>query len=133
MHSPNQSSIQLPHMNLTMQGGSQFFVNSPIEMINLVDYVSARIFRCLVLCLCLILMLPFWIDQGIYVYCLAIVKSDDVNIIGREYVETKPHFQICYFVVFIEFIIFAENFMTGYQIVFNNEKLALGWKASNCK
>ncbi|KAI3865957.1 hypothetical protein MKX03_036816 [Papaver bracteatum] len=40
-------------------------------------------------------------------HCLAVVKSTDVNIIGQ-------------------------NFMTGYRIVFDREKIVLGWKASNC-
>ncbi|KAJ4965150.1 hypothetical protein NE237_016999 [Protea cynaroides] len=41
-------------------------------------------------------------------YCLAVVKSSDhVNIIGQ-------------------------NFMTGYLIVFDREKLVLGWKESKC-
>ncbi|KAI3882442.1 hypothetical protein MKW92_040425 [Papaver armeniacum] len=41
------------------------------------------------------------------VYCLAVVKSPDVNIIGQ-------------------------NFMVGYRIVFNREQMVLGWKPSNC-
>ncbi|KAJ0040225.1 hypothetical protein Pint_28568 [Pistacia integerrima] len=45
--------------------------------------------------------------QDISLYCLALVKSDDVNIIGQ-------------------------NFMSGYTIVFDGEKNVLGWKASNC-
>ncbi|KAL9229602.1 hypothetical protein vseg_005052 [Gypsophila vaccaria] len=49
------------------------------------------------------------IEDGMLFYCLAVVKSDhdDINIIG-------------------------ENFMTGYRIVFDNEKPAVGWKASDC-
>jgi hypothetical protein len=38
---------------------------------------------------------------------LAVVKSKDINIIGQ-------------------------NFMTGYSIVFDREKMVLGWEASNC-
>ncbi|KAL3525229.1 hypothetical protein ACH5RR_013601 [Cinchona calisaya] len=44
---------------------------------------------------------------GGYMYCLGVVKSEDVNIIGQ-------------------------NYMTGYRVVFNREKMVLGWKASNC-
>jgi hypothetical protein len=33
-----------------------------------------------------------------------------------------------------EFLYFhTENFMTGYNIVFDREKMELGWKASNCE
>ncbi|XP_051127056.1 aspartyl protease family protein 1 isoform X2 [Andrographis paniculata] len=41
------------------------------------------------------------------IYCLAVVENQELNIIGQ-------------------------NFMTGYRIVFNREKLVLGWKKSNC-
>ncbi|MBA0636569.1 hypothetical protein Godav_021838 [Gossypium davidsonii] len=46
-------------------------------------------------------------ENGGDVYCLGIVKSDNVNIIGQ-------------------------NFMTGYRIVFDRERMVLGWKASDC-
>ncbi|XP_057446129.1 aspartyl protease family protein 1-like [Lotus japonicus] len=48
-------------------------------------------------------------NQRVHVYCLAIVKmkSAELNIIGQ-------------------------NFMTGYHVVFDREKLILGWKQSNC-
>ncbi|CAN6480772.1 unnamed protein product [Victoria cruziana] len=42
------------------------------------------------------------------IYCLAIVKSKDLNIIGQ-------------------------NFMTGHRIVFDREELVLGWKTFDCK
>ncbi|KAI5684016.1 hypothetical protein M9H77_05244 [Catharanthus roseus] len=41
------------------------------------------------------------------VYCLAVVKSQGFNIIGQ-------------------------NFMTGYRVVFDREKLVLGWKKFDC-
>ncbi|KNA06741.1 hypothetical protein SOVF_178220, partial [Spinacia oleracea] len=59
------------------------------------------------------------IDPAIYldsgdgrsVYCLAVLKSDsgedDINIVG-------------------------ENFMTGYRIVFDHERMVFGWKAHDC-
>ncbi|XVF59835.1 hypothetical protein PTKIN_Ptkin07bG0307400 [Pterospermum kingtungense] len=78
--SSNQTSIKPPEVNLTMKGGDPFFVNDPIVVTTL---------------------------QGIPVYCLGVVKSDNVNIIGQ-------------------------NFMTGYRIVFDREKMVLGWKASDC-
>ncbi|XWS45593.1 hypothetical protein CRYUN_Cryun15aG0149800 [Craigia yunnanensis] len=78
--SANQTSFKYPVVNLTMKGGDQFFVNDPIIVISM---------------------------KGGDVYCLGVVKSDSVNIIGQ-------------------------NFMTGYRIVFDREKMVLGWKASNC-
>ncbi|KAL0387537.1 UNVERIFIED_CONTAM: Aspartyl protease family protein 1 [Sesamum radiatum] len=45
--------------------------------------------------------------QGGYAYCLAVVKSADINIIGQ-------------------------NFMIGYRMVFDREEMVLGWTASDC-
>ncbi|KAH7566225.1 hypothetical protein ACOSP7_022604 [Xanthoceras sorbifolium] len=78
--SSNQTSFKYPVVNLTMKGGHQYLVNDPIVVVS---------------------------SQDANLYCLAIVKSDNVNIIGQ-------------------------NFMTGYHIVFNREKNVLGWKPSNC-
>ncbi|KMT09317.1 hypothetical protein BVRB_6g134140 isoform B [Beta vulgaris subsp. vulgaris] len=51
------------------------------------------------------------LEDGRYVYCLGVFSSDfdeqDINIIG-------------------------ENFMTGYRIVFDHERMVLGWKAHDC-
>ncbi|KAJ9564467.1 hypothetical protein OSB04_000433 [Centaurea solstitialis] len=41
------------------------------------------------------------------IYCLAVIKNDEISIIGQ-------------------------NFMTGYRVVFDREKLVLGWKKSSC-
>ncbi|XP_039012361.1 aspartyl protease family protein 1-like isoform X2 [Hibiscus syriacus] len=78
--SANQTSFEYPVLNLTMKGGDRFFVQDPIVVFHL---------------------------RGGGLYCLGVVKSDSVNIIGQ-------------------------NFMTGYHIVFDREKMVLGWKASNC-
>ncbi|XVF62229.1 hypothetical protein PTKIN_Ptkin08bG0200600 [Pterospermum kingtungense] len=78
--SSNQTDFKYPVVNLTMKGGDTFFVTDPILVISM---------------------------EGGDVYCLGVVKSDNVNIIGQ-------------------------NFMTGYRIVFDREKMVLGWKASNC-
>ncbi|GAA0154216.1 aspartic protease [Lithospermum erythrorhizon] len=78
----NQTSLETPDLVLTMKGGSQYNVTDPIVIFSLEG------------------------GRG-YIYCLAVVKSGDVNIIGQ-------------------------NFMTGYRVVFDREKMALGWKASNC-
>ncbi|GLT74142.1 hypothetical protein SLA2020_459560 [Shorea laevis] len=81
----NQTNLTYPGVNLTMQGGDTFHVNAPIVE---VIYEQGNL-------------------QVGAVYCLGILKSDDVNIIGQ-------------------------NFMTGYRIVFDRENMVLGWKASNC-
>ncbi|KDP23965.1 hypothetical protein JCGZ_25353 [Jatropha curcas] len=77
----NQTDLEIPTVNLEMKGGSQFNVTDPIVVVNL--------------------------GGNAYIYCLGLVKSGDVNIIGQ-------------------------NFMTGYLIVFNRERNVLGWKPSNC-
>lgn len=47
-------------------------------------------------------------SQAQCVYCLALVKSDhEISIVGQ-------------------------NFMTGYRIVFNQQKMVLGWQQSDC-
>ncbi|XP_010680395.2 aspartyl protease family protein 1 [Beta vulgaris subsp. vulgaris] len=78
--SSSQSVPNTPPINLTMEGGDHFYVNAPI--------------------------VPVTTTAG-DMYCLGIVKSEDVNIIGQ-------------------------NFMTGYRVVFDREKMVLGWKASDC-
>ena len=79
-------------------------------------------------------------------YCLGILKSVDfkINIIGRKYhnteiytvdiqyielTQTKKRAQAeCIFIWLV-----AENFMSGYRIVFDRERMILGWKRSDCK
>lgn len=78
--SKNRSLSHVPVLNLTMKGGDNFHVTEPVELIPVL---------------------------GGYVYCLAVVKSGNVNIIGQ-------------------------NFMTGYRVVFDRERMVLGWKPSNC-
>lgn len=75
----NETTI--PTVNLTMRGGDSLYVIDPTVIVSL--------------------------QSGRYIYCLGLVRSGDVNIIGQ-------------------------NFMTGYNIVFDREKMVLGWKASNC-
>lgn len=79
--SANQTSFEVPSLNLTMKGGKQFHVTDPIVTIS--------------------------IEGEGDLYCLAIVKSGDIDIIGQ-------------------------NFMTGYRIVFDREKMVLGWTPSDC-
>ncbi|XP_048334943.1 aspartyl protease family protein 1 isoform X2 [Ziziphus jujuba] len=77
---PNQTNFKYPRLNLTMKGGDQYYVINPLELMTV---------------------------EGVRVFCLAVVKSGDVNIIGQ-------------------------NFMTGYRVTFDREKKVLGWKESNC-
>ncbi|KAF3946345.1 hypothetical protein CMV_027378 [Castanea mollissima] len=78
--SANQTSYMIPTMNLTMKGGDQYYLTNPTVV---------------------------FFTKGGNVYCLALLKSTNINIIGQ-------------------------NFMTGYHIVFNRDKMILGWKPSNC-
>ncbi|KAL4645568.1 hypothetical protein ACB092_02G243200 [Castanea dentata] len=78
--SANQTGYMIPIINLTMKGGEQYSLTNPTEVFT---------------------------TKGGYVYCLALLKSTNINVIGQ-------------------------NFMTGYRIVFNRDKKVIGWKPSNC-
>ncbi|KAI3926374.1 hypothetical protein MKX01_032562 [Papaver californicum] len=52
-------------------------------------------------------MVPIITDGRVTAYCLGVIKTSGGNFIGN-------------------------NFMTGHHIVFDREKMVLGWKASNC-
>ncbi|KAL7126404.1 hypothetical protein ABFS83_14G184700 [Erythranthe nasuta] len=78
--SATQESYRIPRLNLIMKGGGDFFVKAP-------TFVIPR--------------------EGGFAYCLAIVKSEDINIIGQ-------------------------NYMEGYRLVFDREEMVLGWKEANC-
>ncbi|KAL5201253.1 hypothetical protein ABZP36_035607 [Zizania latifolia] len=71
-----------PNISLTAKGGSIFPVNDPV--ITITDNSFNPI--------------------G---YCLAIMKSEGVNLIG-------------------------ENFMSGLKVIFDRERMVLGWKKFNC-
>lgn len=79
--SPDVNASLIPNMSLRMKGGSHFTVYDPIIVIST--------------------------QQSELVYCLAVVKSMEMNIIGQ-------------------------NFMTGYRVVFDRERLVLGWEKFNC-
>ncbi|KAH6762562.1 Eukaryotic aspartyl protease family protein [Perilla frutescens var. hirtella] len=79
--SSTQDSYFAPDLNLTFKGGDLFYVNMPT------------------------IVIPR--QGGGYAFCLAIVKSEDIDIIGQ-------------------------NFMTGYRMVFDREEMVLGWSNSNC-
>ncbi|XP_052480130.1 aspartyl protease family protein 1 isoform X1 [Gossypium raimondii] len=78
--SPDANASLIPSMSLTMKGGSHFPVYDPIIVIS---------------------------TQSKLVYCLAVIKSTELNIIGQ-------------------------NFMTGYRVVFDRERFVLGWKKFDC-
>ncbi|CAO2827877.1 unnamed protein product [Amaranthus hypochondriacus] len=77
---PDANTSLIPTVSLSMEGGNQFMIYDPIIVIS---------------------------TQSELVYCLAVVKSKELSIIGQ-------------------------NFMTGYRIVFDREKLSLGWEKSDC-
>ncbi|XP_021854098.1 aspartyl protease family protein 1-like isoform X2 [Spinacia oleracea] len=77
---PDANTSLVPTVSLSLRGGGQFRVYDPIIVIS---------------------------TQIELVYCLALVKSKELSIIGQ-------------------------NFMTGYRIVFDREKLCLGWEKSDC-
>ncbi|KAK1304571.1 Aspartic proteinase-like protein 1 [Acorus calamus] len=73
-------TASIPRISLSMKGGDEF------PVIGAVLFIPAH--------------------AGI-VYCLGVVKSPNLNIIGQ-------------------------NFMTGLRIVFDRDRLILGWKRFNC-
>ncbi|KAK4773941.1 hypothetical protein SAY87_028960 [Trapa incisa] len=79
--SPNQNTIEVEALNLTMRGGDVFSIKYPLALVSLNDSTD--------------------------IYCLAMVRDDRLNIIGQ-------------------------NFMKGYRIVFDRERMVLGWKDSDC-
>lgn len=77
----NQESFETPSVVFTMHGGKEYNVTYPIIIVG--DENESNF------------------------YCLALVKSGDINIIGQ-------------------------NFMTGHNVVFDREDMVLRWEASNC-
>ncbi|KAL0904173.1 hypothetical protein M5K25_026247 [Dendrobium thyrsiflorum] len=80
--SSNESVTHLPVINFNTQGGSKFPVNYPVI------FISNQ-------------------QERDFMYCLALVKSSKLNIIGQ-------------------------NFLTGLRVVFDRERMILGWKKFNC-
>lgn len=78
--SPDANASLIPSMSLRMKGGGHFSLYDPVIVIS---------------------------TQNELVYCLAVVKSTELNIIGQ-------------------------NFMTGYRVVFDRERFILGWKKFDC-
>lgn len=87
MDSPNANASLIPSMSLTMKGGSHFAVYDPTIVIStqvLFQYVFCGYFS-YISCLSShgIKFLSSY-RQSELVYCLAIVKSRELNIIGRK-------------------------------------------------
>ncbi|KAL7126397.1 hypothetical protein ABFS83_14G184100 [Erythranthe nasuta] len=78
--SANLSTYITPNLTFTMKGGSQFTVTVPTVRFE---------------------------EKFGSVYCLALFKSEGINVIGQ-------------------------NFMTGYRLVFDREEMVLGWQESSC-
>lgn len=88
----NEANASLiPSLSLTMKGNSHFTINDPIIVISTEVILSLFTSFAIVPCL---LQLNFHLcadtysfsvfSQGELVYCLAIVKSSELNIIGRK-------------------------------------------------
>ncbi|KAG0497054.1 hypothetical protein HPP92_001745 [Vanilla planifolia] len=79
--SSNASVDHLPVINLKTQGGGKFPINYPVILVSN--------------------------QQRDFMYCLALIKSSKLNIIGQ-------------------------NFLTGLRVVFDRERMIFGWKKFNC-
>ncbi|ONK73625.1 uncharacterized protein A4U43_C04F33570 [Asparagus officinalis] len=80
--SSNESMVQLPDISFTAKGGSHFPINDPIVLIS-----NEK--------------------KRQFIYCLAVIKSTQLNIIGQ-------------------------NFLTGLRVVFDRDRMIVGWKKFDC-
>lgn len=100
--SANQSSFDVPPVNLTMKGGDKFSLTDPVVIFSIqVRFVRYRhaFFPLLIFCWSCLLeyteVRSHVSQNGGYVYCLALVKSEDINIIGRKYLFTQNWVYLC--------------------------------------
>ena len=85
--SANQTGYMIPIINLTMKGGDQYFLTNPTEKIFTVEVCVALLISPLRSYFCLCYAESWHCGlQGVYVYCLALLKSTNINIIGRKYI-----------------------------------------------
>ena len=73
----------MPPINLTMEGGDQFYVTNPVVTVSLMVILCSMLFLPVSRFCCNELCYPE-LQSGDF-YCLGIVKSEVVNIIGRKY------------------------------------------------
>ncbi|PPD96842.1 hypothetical protein GOBAR_DD06110 [Gossypium barbadense] len=93
--SPDANATLIPSMSLKMKGGSDFPVYDPIIVISTQGVkivLNTMISNDL---------------QSKLVYCLAVIRSTELNIIGQ-------------------------NLMTGYRVIFDRERFVLGWTKYDC-
>ncbi len=106
MGSPNANATLIPSMGLTMKGGSQFSVYDPIIVISTqVMFSSWFLFSIISIVYQQIILNTFPANdmQSGVVYCLAIVKSTELSIIGRKYCTLhliNSHNFVCAYAVF---------------------------------
>ncbi|CAN1757715.1 Aspartyl protease family protein 1 [Linum perenne] len=77
-----------------------------------------------------ILLSPLTKPSSLYHCPLSKFPLSDVSIL------LSPSTRLCYIealLLELSHVSFAENFMTGYRIVFDRERNVLGWRASDCK
>lgn len=94
-YSPTQKSFEAPELNLTMEGGNRFFVTKPVEVFSVkvqlfTGFHHIYIYSSTVFCfhcffLSLFLIRNDHLQGGGRIFCLGVLKSGDVNIIGRKY------------------------------------------------
>ena len=83
--SPDANASLIPSMSLTMKGGSHFPVYDPIIVISTQVVSCSWTFFFLFFTLKIALKILISNDlQSKLVYCLAVVKSTELNIIGRK-------------------------------------------------
>lgn len=85
MCSPDANTSLIPSLSLTMKGGSQFAVYDPIIVISTQVLLCSYFFPS-VIChfLRMVIILLANDLQSELLYCLAVVKSAELNIIGRK-------------------------------------------------
>lgn len=84
--SPDANTSLIPSLSLTMKGGSQFAVYDPLIVISTQVLLCSYFFFPGVICRFLRMVIIFLANdlQSELLYCLAIVKSAELNIIGRK-------------------------------------------------
>ncbi|CAI0461381.1 unnamed protein product [Linum tenue] len=139
--SSNQTEV--PTLDLIMKGGDYFNVTDPLVYVNL----QVITWGGLLICISILSSYYYYgnihlyefgvvkmLQNGGLLYCLGLVKSGNVNIIGREchYLWFGLVSSTLRFLLSSSSCLSTENFMTGYRIIFDRDRNVLGWKSSNC-